>query len=126
MTTTPFSIKNILSMLSPYITILYIISVYCRIDDLNIMLTPITWIVCVFGLLIILYKRFINNDILPSYIWYQLFGVKTDLPPIVFKFCIITLLIQQNKPFTNIALILAGIIIATYITFINVIEVYDI
>ena len=114
-----------LSMLSPYITLFYFISVIGNFEKIILILTPITWIVCILGLIIKLYKRFIQKKILRSYIFLQLFGLKTDLPLIFIKFCLLLLLIFRNDPITKNGVILAIIILVLYIATIDIKKVYQ-
>ena len=112
-------------MLSPYITLFYFISIVKNFKKFILIFTPITWIICILGLIIKLYKRFIQKKILRSYIFLQLFGIKTDLPLIFIKFCLLLLLLYRNDPITKNGVILAIIILVLYILNIDIKKVYQ-
>lgn len=118
-------IINELSMLSPYISMFYILSVLCKFKFMTILLTPITWIICIIGLLIVFYKRFVQKKILRSYIIFKIFRINSDIPLIIFKLSIILLLIYINNSFTLLSIIIALLILSIYILFIDVKQTYD-
>lgn len=112
-------------MLSPYITLFYFISIVKNFKKIILIFTPITWIICILGLIIKLYKRFIQKKILQSYIFLQLFGIKTDLPLIFIKLFLLLLLLYRNDPITKNGIILAIIILVLYILNIDINKVYQ-
>ena len=118
-------IINELSMLSPYISMCYILCVLCKFEFMTILLTPITWIICIIGLLLVFYKRFFQKKILRSYIIFKIFRINSDIPLIIFKLSIILLLIYKNNSFTLLSIIIALLILPTYILLIDVKETYD-
>ena len=116
---------NELSMLSPYISISYILSVIYKFDYFTILLTPITWIICIIGLLIIFYKRFVQKKLLRSYVFLKLFHVESDIPLIIIKVFIIALLVYKNNSCTLLYIIMALFILSIYILFIDITQTYD-
>ena len=114
-----------LSMLSPYISFAYLLSVFYNYNMLITLLTPITWIICTIGLIIILYKRFIQKHILSSYIFKQITHINSDIPLIIFKLFIIYILIQQKKTFTRNGFIVATVIIGMYLLTVNIVNIYE-
>ena len=116
--------NNLIYMLSPYITLFYFISIIKNFKKIILILTPITWIICILGLIIKLYKRFIQKNILQSYIFLQLFGIKTDLPLIFIKFGLLLLLLYRNDPITKNGVIIAIIILVLYILNIDIKKIY--
>ena len=114
-----------LSMLSPYISFAYLLSVFYNYNTLITLLTPITWVTCIVGFTIILYKRFIQKRTLSSYIFKQITDIHSDIPLIIFKLFIIYILIQQQKPITRNGLFVTTFIIGVYLSSFDIANVYE-
>ena len=94
-------------------------------EYITILLTPITWMICIIGLLIVSYKRFVQKKILRSYLFFKLFHIKSDFPLIIFKLLIIVLLIYKNNACTLLSIFIALLILLLYILFTDIKLTYD-
>ena len=111
-------------MLSSYISIIYVIAFLVKDRKTTELLTPIIWFACIIGLVIFAYNRFVYNAVLHSEIFLFLTGIITDIPLVIFKLILIYMLVSLNQKITMKGIALALIIIATYVSFIDVKELY--
>lgn len=112
-------------MLSPYISIVYLISVFYHGQTIITLLTPITWIICIVGLAIIFYKRFVQKRVLSSYIFKKITHIDSDIPLILFKLFILFILLHIRTPITHNGVIVAGIILTVYVWLVDIETVYE-
>lgn len=115
-----------LYMLSPYITICYIVYFFLKKDEFLTLFTPITWFISVVGILILLYKRYILNDPVRYFGIKKIMGINTDFLLILGKIVLIGLLLKECKPVSFNSITFAVLIIMIYLNLVDIRYVYGI
>uniref|UniRef100_A0A6C0BRA2 Uncharacterized protein n=1 Tax=viral metagenome TaxID=1070528 RepID=A0A6C0BRA2_9ZZZZ len=111
-------------MLSPYIFIIYFLSYISNKRNIVTLFTPLMWIVSIFGIIILLYRRFYKKNIIYSIIFYKLFNIKSDIPLIILKVLTIMFLYHEPTKLTRDSLLLSFILIAVYSYVIDIEDTY--
>jgi hypothetical protein len=111
-------------MLSPYITLAFLVAVFLQKDYWITLLTPITWIICIVGMAISLYRRFALNDPMCSLIFQSVFGIDSDLPTWFIKGFLFVLLIRERKQWTPYGILLALGICLVYLFLVDFRDIY--
>ena len=113
-------------MLSPYVTIAFILSVFFQKEKWITLLTPITWVISTVGLAILFYKRFIIGDPLPSLFFFMIAGVESDYPLWVIKSIVLALLITNDKKWTRSGILLALCTCIVYLLAVDFRKIYEV
>ena len=111
-------------MLSPYITFAFLVAVFLQKEYWITLLTPITWIICIVSMIVSLYRRFVLNDPMYSFIFQSVFGTDSDLPIWFMKCFLFVLLVRERKPWTLYGILLAVGICLLYLLLVNFRDIY--
>lgn len=112
-------------MLSPYISMAYLLSVFLQKEKWITLLTPITWVISTVGLAILFYKRFYLDDPLPSLFFFMITGVESDYPLWLIKSIIVGMLFVYDKKWTHRGMILALCTCMVYLLAVDFREIYN-
>lgn len=113
-----------LYMLSPYISICYLVYYFLKKDKMLILYTPITWFISVVGILLLLYKRYILNDPVRYFGIKNIMGISSDFLLILGKIILIGMLLKECKPITFNSITFAVLIMMIYLNLVDVRYIY--
>lgn len=111
-------------MLSPYISLAFLLSVFFRNEEWITLLTPIAWVISAVGLAILFYKRFFLDDPLPSLFFFMITGLESDYPLWLAKSIVLALLITNDKKWTRSGILLALCTCIIYLLAVDFREIY--
>ena len=118
--------NTVFFMLSPYITLAFLLSVMLQNDKWVTLLTPITWMISIVGFIILFYRRYLLDDPLTSEIFFAMTGVDTDYPQWIIKSILIIILFAYSKKWTYNGLLLAICICTIYLFMFDFRKIYGI